>query len=128
MMVVRPCRPTFAAATDLRERGSLRPSDARYFSPSPVKPATALARRSTPPRFLGASLGVVSGLAEIGHYFSFALGARHGIAGTAVLGSQFVVTSALASFLLFGERLGRIRIAGVIVIAIGVATLSALQA
>ena len=71
---------------------------------------------------------VASGLAEVGGYFSYALGARHGIAITAVLGSQFAVTSALAAFLLFGEKLGRIRIAGVIVTAIGVAVLSALQA
>ena len=71
---------------------------------------------------------VASGLAEVGGYFAFTLGARHGIAVTAVLGSQFAVTSALAAFLLFGEKLGRIRIAGVIVTAIGVAVLSALQA
>lgn len=71
---------------------------------------------------------VASGLAEVGGYFSFALGTRHGIAVTAVLGSQFAVTSALVAFLLFGEKLGRIRIAGVIVTAIGVALLSALQA
>jgi drug/metabolite transporter (DMT)-like permease len=80
-----------------------------------------LTRRAAP--FL-----VASGLAEVGGYFSFALGTRHGIAVTSVLGSQFAVTSALAAFLLFGEKLGRIRIAGVIVTAIGVAVLSALQA
>jgi drug/metabolite transporter (DMT)-like permease len=71
---------------------------------------------------------VASGLAEVGGYFAFTLGARHGIAVTAVLGSQFAVTSALAAFLLFGEKLGRIRIAGVVLTAIGVAALSALQA
>jgi drug/metabolite transporter (DMT)-like permease len=75
-----------------------------------------------------AVLVVITGLAEVGGYFAFAFGARHGIAVTAVLGSQFAVTSALAAYLLFGEKLGRIRIAGVIVTAIGVAALSALQA
>jgi len=80
-----------------------------------------LTRRAAP-------LVFVSGLAEVGGYFAFTLGARHGIAVTAVLGSQFAVTSALVAFLLFGEKLGRLRIAGVIVTAIGVALLSALQA
>jgi drug/metabolite transporter (DMT)-like permease len=75
-----------------------------------------------------AVLVVTTGLAEVGGAFAFAFGARHGIAVTAVLGSQFAVTSALAAYLLFGEKLGRIRIAGVVVTAIGVAVLSALQA
>ena len=74
------------------------------------------------------ALVVTSGLAEVGGYFAFAFGARHGIAVTAVIGSQFAVLSALAAYLLFGEKLGRIRIAGVVVTAIGVAVLSALQA
>jgi drug/metabolite transporter (DMT)-like permease len=75
-----------------------------------------------------AVLVVATGLAEVGGYLAFAFGARHGIAVTAVLGSQFAVTSAIAAYLLFGEKLGRIRIAGVVVTAIGVAVLSALQA
>jgi drug/metabolite transporter (DMT)-like permease len=80
-----------------------------------------LSRRAAP--FVAAS-----GLAEVGGYFSFALGARHGIAVTSVLGSQFAVISAIVAYFLFGEKLGRIRVAGVIVTAIGVAVLSALQA
>lgn len=71
---------------------------------------------------------IAAGLGEVGGYFAFAFGARHGIAVTAVLGSQFAVTSALAAFILFGERLGRLRVAGVVVTALGVAVLSALQA
>ena len=71
---------------------------------------------------------VAGGLAEAGGFFAYAFGARHGIAVTAVLGSQFAVLSALAAYLLFGEKLGRLRIAGVLVTAIGVAALSALQA
>jgi drug/metabolite transporter (DMT)-like permease len=80
-----------------------------------------LTRRAVP-------LVVADGLAEVGGFFSYALGARHGIAITAVLGSQFAVISAIAAYLLFGEKLGRLRIAGVVVTAIGVAALSALQA
>ena len=75
-----------------------------------------------------AALVVTSGLAEVGGYFAYAFGARHGIAVTAVIGSQFAVLSAIAAYLLFGEKLGRIRVAGVIVTALGVALLSALQA
>jgi len=69
-----------------------------------------------------------SGLCEVGGYFAYAFGARHGIAVTAVLGSQFAVLAAIVAYFLFGEKLGRLRIAGVALTAIGVALLSALQA
>jgi len=75
-----------------------------------------------------AALVVGSGLGEVGGYFAFAFGARHGIAVAAVLGSQFAVLSAIVAYFLFGEKLGRLRIAGVALTAIGVAALSALQA
>jgi drug/metabolite transporter (DMT)-like permease len=68
-----------------------------------------------------------SGLAEVGGYFAYAFGARHGIAVAAVIGSQFAVLSAIVAYFLFGEKLGRLRIAGVALTAIGVAALSALQ-
>ena len=74
------------------------------------------------------ALVVGSGLGEVGGYFAFAFGARHGIAVAAVLGSQFAVLSAIVAYFLFGEKLGRLRIAGVALTAIGVAALSALQA
>ena len=75
-----------------------------------------------------AVLVVGSGLGEVGGYFAYAFGARHGIAVTAVLGSQFAVLAAIVAYFLFGEKLGRLRIAGVALTAIGVAALSALQA
>ena len=75
-----------------------------------------------------ALLVVGSGLGEVGGYFAFAFGARHGIAVAAVLGSQFAVLSAIVAYFLFHEKLGRLRIAGVVLTAIGVAALSALQA
>ncbi len=71
---------------------------------------------------------VAGGLAEVGGFFAYAFGARHGIAVTAVLGSQFAVLAAIVAYFLFGEKLGRLRIAGVALTAIGVAALSALQA
>ena len=80
-----------------------------------------LTRRAAP-------LVVTSGLCEVGGFFTYAFGARHGIAITAVLGSQFAVLAAIVAYFLFGEKLGRFRIAGVVVTAIGVAVLSVLQA
>jgi hypothetical protein len=50
--------PTPAAATDKRGRGQLTPSDDRYFSTSPVKPATAPLLHPCASRFLGVSLAV----------------------------------------------------------------------
>jgi drug/metabolite transporter (DMT)-like permease len=71
---------------------------------------------------------VASGLAEVVGFVSYAVGARHGIAVSAVLASQFAAIAALAAAVLFHERLGRAGVAGVIVIAAGVAAVSALQA
>jgi drug/metabolite transporter (DMT)-like permease len=75
-----------------------------------------------------APLLVVSGVAEVIGFVSFVVGARHGIAIAAVLGSQFAALAAIAAFLFFGERLRRVQIAGVCAIAIGVAMLAVLRA
>ncbi|HEY7690716.1 MAG TPA: DMT family transporter [Gaiellaceae bacterium] len=69
-----------------------------------------------------------SGLAEVAGFVSYAIGARHGIAIAAVLASQFAAIAAVAAALLFKERLTRAGVAGVIVIALGVAAVSALRA
>jgi uncharacterized membrane protein len=71
---------------------------------------------------------LASGLAEVTGFVAYSFGARHGIAVTAVLASQFAAVSAVAAVFLFGERLGRSGIAGVVVIAAGVAAVSALRA
>jgi drug/metabolite transporter (DMT)-like permease len=71
---------------------------------------------------------VGSGLAEVAGFVSYAVGARHGIAISAVLASQFAALAAIAAAFLFGERLGRAGIVGVVVIAAGVAAVSALRA
>jgi drug/metabolite transporter (DMT)-like permease len=71
---------------------------------------------------------VGSGLAEVAGFLSYGTGARHGIAVTAVLASQFAALAALAARVLFGERLGRAGVVGVLVIAAGVAAVSALRA
>jgi len=71
---------------------------------------------------------VASGLAEVAGFVSYALGARHGIAIAAVLASQFAALAAVGAAVFFKERLTRVGVAGVVVIAVGVAVVSALQA
>ena len=73
-------------------------------------------------------LVVFSGLCEIGGFASYAAGSRHSIAIAAVLASQFAAIAAVAAFLLFRERLTRVQLGGVVIVALGVALLSALQA
>ena len=70
---------------------------------------------------------VLAGACEVGGLAAFAVGARHGIAISAVLSSQFATLSALAGIVLFRERLARIQFAGVAAVACGVAILSSLQ-
>jgi drug/metabolite transporter (DMT)-like permease len=71
---------------------------------------------------------LVSGLGEVLGFYSYTLGARHGIAVAAVLSSQFAAISVLVAYLLFKERLGRIQLLGVVTVVAGVAVLSALRA
>jgi drug/metabolite transporter (DMT)-like permease len=71
---------------------------------------------------------VVVALAEVIGTGLYAFGARDGIAVAAVMSSQFGAMAAIASVLLFGEKLRRLQVVGVGVIAAGVATLAALQA
>ena len=71
---------------------------------------------------------LVAGVAEVAGFAFFVLGARHGIAISAVLASQFGVIAAIAAVVLFRERLTRLQVAGIAAIAAGVAVLSALQA
>jgi drug/metabolite transporter (DMT)-like permease len=73
-------------------------------------------------------LVLVAGVCEVLGFALFALGARHGIAVSAVLVSQFAAVAAVAAYFLFGERLARIQLAGVTLIVAGVGVLSALEA
>ena len=72
-------------------------------------------------------LVALSGLCEVGGFASYAYGSRHSIAIAAVLASQFAAFAAVAAFLVFRERLTRVQVAGVIVVAAGVTLLSVLQ-
>ena len=69
-----------------------------------------------------------AGVAEVVGFALFVLGARHGIAITAVLASQFGAIAAVMAVFLFHERLTRLQIVGIAAIAVGVAVMSALQA
>jgi drug/metabolite transporter (DMT)-like permease len=71
---------------------------------------------------------VLSGVCELLGLASFTLGARGGIAIAAILASQFAALAAVLAYVLFGERLHRIQVAGVAAIVVGVAVLTGLQA
>jgi drug/metabolite transporter (DMT)-like permease len=86
-----------------------------------------VARRLTLSR-AAAPFVVTSGLCEVLGFASYTVGAQHGIAIAAVLSSQFAALAAVAAFFVFGERLARLQVAGVVAIVSGVAVLSLLQA
>jgi drug/metabolite transporter (DMT)-like permease len=72
-------------------------------------------------------LVIVSGVLEAVGQVLFVIAAQHGIAVAAVLGSQFAAIAVVVAFFLFGERLTKVQVAGIVTIAIGVATLSLLR-
>jgi drug/metabolite transporter (DMT)-like permease len=70
-------------------------------------------------------LVLVAGVGEVFGSMLSAWGSRESIAIAAVMGSQFAAIAAVAAFVLFGERLGRLQIAGVVLIGLGVTVLAA---
>lgn len=70
---------------------------------------------------------VVGGLCEVLGFASYAVGARHGLAVSAVLASQFAAIAAVVGYLVFHERLARIQVIGVATIVAGVSVLSAIH-
>jgi drug/metabolite transporter (DMT)-like permease len=73
-------------------------------------------------------LVLVAGAGEVLGFALFAFGARHGIAVSAVLSSQFAAIAAVAAYVLFGERLGRLQATGVATVVVGVGVLAGIQA
>jgi drug/metabolite transporter (DMT)-like permease len=71
---------------------------------------------------------LLAGVLEVIGIAGFALGARGSIAVASVIASQFAAIAALVSVAVFHERLARHQIAGVAIIASGVALLTAIQA
>src|SRR5471030_2005512 len=70
---------------------------------------------------------VACGVFEVVGFASYAVGARHGLAVSAVLASQFAAISAVVGYLALRERLAPIQVAGVATIVVGVAVLGALH-
>ena len=91
------------------------------FVPLALSARLQLSRRAAP-------FVVVSGIAEVVGFASYAVGSRDSVAVAAVLASQFAAIAAVAAYVLFRERLGRLQLAGVVTIVVGVATLTVLQA
>jgi drug/metabolite transporter (DMT)-like permease len=100
---------------------------ARVVGAALISLPLAVARR-LPLTRSAAPFVVATGLAEVVGFACYAVGARHGIAIAAVLASQFAALSAIGAYLFYRERLGRAQIAGIAVIAVGVAVLSGLRA
>lgn len=88
------------------------------LAPLAARRTLRLTRRALP-LVAGAAAGEVLGI------LSYELGARHGIAVAAVVSSQFAALAALGAFLLLRERLAPTQVAGLAIIAAGVAVLAA---
>jgi drug/metabolite transporter (DMT)-like permease len=73
-------------------------------------------------------LVVIAGSGEVIGSMLSAWGSRESIAITAVMGSQFAALAAVAAFVLFGERLARIQLVGVVLIVAGITILAGVSA
>lgn len=73
-------------------------------------------------------LVVIAGVLEIFGGAIYVVAASEGVAVAAVLSSQFAAIAAVGAFFLFRERLQRVQVVGVVIIAIGITALAALQA
>jgi len=70
---------------------------------------------------------IVIGFAEVIGFAAFTVGARDSVAIASVLSSQFASIGAVGAYLLFKERLGRLQVTGVVMLVVGVATLTVLR-
>ncbi|MFI5225393.1 MAG: DMT family transporter [Candidatus Limnocylindrales bacterium] len=68
---------------------------------------------------------VAAGVGEVVGTALYTIAAQDGIAIAAVLGAQFATISVVGAYLLFGERLDRRQVVGVVIVIVGVALLSA---
>jgi drug/metabolite transporter (DMT)-like permease len=73
-------------------------------------------------------LVIVAGLLEVFGGGVYVVAASHDVAIAAVVSSQFAAFAAVGGFFLFGERLQRLQLIGVVIIALGITALAALQA
>ncbi len=107
--------------------GAVLPSDWVVLSARVIGTVTlvplALARRLRLPR-AALPFVVTSGICEVVGFFAYTLASRHGIAIAAVLSSQFSTLTVIGSYVLFGERLGRLQLIGVCTVIVGVSLIS----
>lgn len=73
-------------------------------------------------------LVVIAGVLEILGGAVYVVGASEGVAVAAVMSSQFAAIAAVGAYFLFRERLQRLQVIGVAMIAIGITALAAAQA
>lgn len=71
---------------------------------------------------------IAAGLGEVIGTVAFVMGSRHGVAVTSVVASQFAALVAIGGYVLFGERLVRVQVAGIGLILVGVGILAGLRA
>jgi drug/metabolite transporter (DMT)-like permease len=71
-----------------------------------------------------APLVVAMGIVEVVGFVFFAIGAQYQVAITSVMASQFAPIAAVAAYLLFKERLGKLQITGVVILVAGVTALT----
>lgn len=67
---------------------------------------------------------IAMGFTEVLGFVCFAIGAQYQVAVMSVFASQFAPIAAIAAYVLFKEKLGRLQIVGVAVIVLGVTALS----
>ena len=79
-----------------------------------------LTRRALP-------LVAAAGAAEVLGVLSYTVGARHQLAVAAVLSSQFAALTAVAAYVIHGQRLSRSQLAGLAAVVVGVTLLSVLS-
>jgi len=77
-----------------------------------------LTRRALP-------LVAAAGAAEVLGVLSYAIGARHDLPVAAVLSAQFAALTAVAAYLIHGQRLSRTQVAGLAAVVVGVTLLAA---
>jgi drug/metabolite transporter (DMT)-like permease len=89
-------------------------------------PLAAVRRLPTPG--VATPFVIVAGIAEVTGFASFAIGAREAVAVSAVLVSQFATIALVLAYLLFGERITRLQLAGIALVVTGVAGVTVLRA
>lgn len=75
-----------------------------------------------------APMVIAMGFTEVLGFVCFAIGAQYQLAVMSVFASQFAPIAAIAAYFLFKERLGRLQIAGVAIIVVGVTALAVVNA